>query len=299
MIARLYGAWFQPGFQAPVWNRPKNRRPVWQIRPIPFGAAGRVRFPQQGDFLEDADLREARHSVCVPPGSDVRFPGCDSQGLRGAESGVSRIPWEPQGVNVGTIAPASDGPLTQEHRRELALATERAKRIRKAARVAAFNGWMTGIFAVASAPFAPFSMAGFLVTVGLALIAYNEFQGRKRLLQFDPSASTLLGWNQVAFLTLIIVYCLWMLFTCLTGAGPFAAEIEANPEIAAVLGSLDEFDYLYKVLVVAVYGTVIVLSAVFQGLNALYYFTRRKHVEAYVQETPDWVLDLQRMTTPP
>ena len=63
------------------------------------------------------------------------------------------------------------------------------------------------------------------------------------------------------------------------------------------LGSLDEFDYLYKVLVVAVYGTVIVLSAIFQGLNAFYYFTRRKHVEAYVQETPDWVLDLQRMTT--
>ena len=201
-------------------------------------------------------------------------------------------------MSVTTIATASDGPLTQEHHHELALATGRAKRIRKAARVAAFNGWVTGIFAAVSAPFALFSMAGFLVTVGLTLIAYNEFQGRKRLLQFDPSSSTLLGWNQVALLTLIIVYCLWMLLTGLTGAGPFAAEMEANPEIAAALGPLDEFDYLYKVLVVAVYGTVIVLSAIFQGLNALYYFTRRKHVEAYVQETPDWVLDVQRMTTP-
>lgn len=201
-------------------------------------------------------------------------------------------------MSVATIAPASDGPLTQEHHRELALATGRAKRIRKAARVATFNGWVIGIFAAVSAPFALFSMAGFLVTVGLTLIAYNEFQGRKRLLQFDPSSSTLLGWNQVALLSLIIVYCLWMLFTGLTGAGPFAAEMEANPEIAAALGSLDEFDHLYKVLVVAVYGTVIVLSTIFQGLNALYYFTRRKHVEAYVQETPDWVLDVQRMTTP-
>ena len=201
-------------------------------------------------------------------------------------------------MSEAKITPVSDGPLTQEHHHELALANGRAKRIRKAACVAAFNGWVTGIIAAVSAPFAPFSIAGFLVTVGLTFIAYNEFQGRKRLLQFDPSSSTLLGWNQVALLTLIIVYCLWMLFTGLTGAGPFAAEIKANPEIAAALGSLDEFDYIYKILVVAVYGTVIVLSVIFQGLNALYYFTRRKHVEAYVQETPDWVLDVQRMTTP-
>ncbi len=194
-------------------------------------------------------------------------------------------------------ASASDGPLTQEHHRQLALANERVKRIRKAAHVAAFNGWTMGIFAAASAPFALFGMAGFVVTVGLSVIAYNEFQGRKRLLQFDPSSSTLLGWNQVALLTLIIVYCLWMLFTGLNGAGPFAAEIEANPEIAATIGSLDGIDHLYKVFVVAVYGTVIVLSTIFQGLNALYYFTRRKHIEAFVHETPGWVLDVQRMTT--
>lgn len=200
-------------------------------------------------------------------------------------------------MSAATITPASDGPLTQEHHHELTLAAGRAKKIHKAARVAGFNGWVTGIFAAASAPFALFSMTGFLVTFGLTLIAYNEFQGRKRLLQFDPASSALLGWNQVALLTMIIVYCLWMLFTGLTGAGPFAAEIEANPEIEAALGSLDEFDYLYKVLVVAVYGTVIALTAIFQGLNAVYYFTRRKHVEAYLQETPAWVLDVQRMTT--
>ena len=88
-----------------------------------------------------------------------------------------------------------------------------------------------------------------------------------------------------------------MLFVGLTSPGPFAAEMAANPELADALGSLDPFDYLHKILVVAVYGTVIVLSAIFQGLNAFYYFTRRKHVEAYVKITPGWALDLQRMTT--
>jgi hypothetical protein len=188
--------------------------------------------------------------------------------------------------------------LAQEHRRELALANQRAKKIRKAAGVAAFNGWATGIFAALSAPFALFSIAGLFVTVGLSVVAYNEFQGRKRLLRFDPLSPALLGWNQVGLMTLIVAYCLWMLFAGLTGAGPFAGEMQKNPELAGALGSLGQFDELYKVLVVTVYGTVIVLSVIFQGLNALYYFTRRKHVEAYVQETPEWVLDLQQMMTP-
>jgi hypothetical protein len=188
--------------------------------------------------------------------------------------------------------------LAQEHRRELALANQRAKKIRKAAGVAAFNGWATGIFAALSAPFALFSIAGLFVTVGLSVVAYNEFQGRKRLLRFDPLSPALLGWNQVGLMALIVLYCLWMLFAGLTGAGPFAGEMQTNPELAGALGSLSQFDEFYKVLVVAVYGTVIVLSVIFQGLNALYYFTRRKHVEAYVQETSEWVLDLQQMMTP-
>ncbi|MBI2477744.1 MAG: hypothetical protein HYV60_03575 [Planctomycetia bacterium] len=199
-------------------------------------------------------------------------------------------------MSVATLVEPISGPLDTEHHQELALANERSKKIRKAAGVAAFNGWMTGIFAVTSAPFAPFSIAGFLVTVGLGIVAYNEFQGRKRLLRFDASAARLLGWNQVGFLTMIIVYCLWMMFTGLTGAGPFAAELEANPELRQVLDGVDGLDYIYKLIVVAVYGSVIVLSALFQGWNAYYYFGRRKHVEDYVRETPAWVIDVQRAT---
>jgi hypothetical protein len=87
-----------------------------------------------------------------------------------------------------------------------------------------------------------------------------------------------------------------MMAAGLTAESPLAAELDANPEIGQVLGSLEEFDVLYKGLIVAVYGTVLVLSVVLQGLNSLYYFTRRKHVEAYLQETPDWVVGVQRTT---
>jgi len=201
-------------------------------------------------------------------------------------------------VSAATINPATGGPLGQDHYRELELANQRAKKVRKAANVAGFNGWVTAVFAVFSVPFALFSIAGFLVTVGLSVVAYNEFQGRQRLLRFDRTSTSLLGWNQIGFLTLIILYSLWMLFAGLTSGGPFAAELEAKPELRAALGEMDQFDYIYKILIVAVYGTVILLSAIFQGMNAVYYFTRRKHLEGYLRDTAKWVLDLQRTTTP-
>ena len=85
-------------------------------------------------------------------------------------------------------------------------------------------------------------------------------------------------------------------YSGLTGEGPFAAEIAAKPELAEVLDSVEGLDQIYKLIVLAVYGSVIVLSIVFQGWNAFYYFSRRKHVEKYVRETPDWVVDVQRAT---
>jgi hypothetical protein len=38
---------------------------------------------------------------------------------------------------------------------------------------------------------------------------------------------------------------------------------------------------------------------VFQGVNAIYYFTRRRHVEAYIAQTPEWIRDLQRTMPSP
>ena len=144
-----------------------------------------------------------------------------------------------------------------------------------------------------------FSLVGFFVTVGLSVVSYNEFRGRQRLLKFDREAPIFLGWNQVGFLMVILIYCAWMLIVGLTSEGPFAAELKAKPELSVAFDSVTEFDQFYRVLIAAVYGTVIVLSVVFQGLKCALLFTRRKHVDAYLQNTSDWVLDLQRLTPPP
>lgn len=197
-------------------------------------------------------------------------------------------------MSVATLSQTIPGPWQAMHQRELVVAQQRSRKIRKAVTVAAFNGWVTAFFALTSAPFAPFSIAGALVTIGLAVVAYNEFRGRKQLLKFEPDGTSLLGWNQVGFLALIVVYCLWMIYSGLRAGSPFAAELAAHPELGQVLGSLDQFDQLYQLIVVAVYGTTVLLSCIFQGCNAWYYFSRRKYVEAYLRETPVWVLDVQR-----
>ncbi len=195
---------------------------------------------------------------------------------------------------VPVSAEAAGGPLTEAHQLELMLANQRARKIRRAARVAAFNGWVTGILAGCAAPFIVFGMTNLLIAGALAFIAYNEFRGRKLLLQFNPSAAKLLGWNQIGLLGLIVVYCLWMIYASFAGSSELVSQLTVPPEAADALGTAD-IEQLFRVIVLAMYGLVIVLSAIFQGLNALYYFTRRKYIEAYLRETPDWVVDVQRV----
>jgi hypothetical protein len=198
-------------------------------------------------------------------------------------------------ATVAAIADKSAlGPLSAEHHGELALARDRAKKIRSAAAVAAFNGWATALVAVLSAPFALFGASGLAVTAALAIVAWNEFRGRKRLLRFDPSAAAMLGCNQLALLALIIAYCLWAVSSNLREADVLTAELHGFASADPALGSLGGVDTLVKQLVVLIYGVVILLSVVFQGLNSVYYFTRRKHIDRYIAETPQWIRDLQQ-----
>jgi hypothetical protein len=194
----------------------------------------------------------------------------------------------------------ADNPLSVAHRRELSAARDRAKTIRKAARVAGFNGWTTAAAAAFSAMFLLFdrSPAAIAITLGLSIVAYNEFRGRKRLLNFDPSAATMLGWNQLGLLAAIVIYCLWMLSgTSAEAVGAFSTQMDSATR-KEMLNMVGDLEGLYKTASLALYGGVIVLSVLFQGGNALYYFTRRRHVEDFIAETPQWVRDVQGGSIP-
>ncbi len=182
-------------------------------------------------------------------------------------------------------------PISHEQQRELAEANLRARKVRRAAKVATFNGWSIGIFAALSLPFALFSVTALVMCLALAGVAYNEFRGRKLLDHFEPCAPRVLGWNQLVFMGVLIGYSLWNIYLAETGPGPFAEQVKATPELGSMLGSID---YLYTSVTLAVYGSLIVFSVIFQGLNALYYFTREKYLHSYLNQTPDWVVNLQR-----
>lgn len=182
--------------------------------------------------------------------------------------------------------PGSAAPLTPDQQQALVDARERAAAFMGAAKVAAFNGWTIGFFAVVSILFGLFSLTGFLVGVGLAVVTRNEIVGRRRLLALDPGGLELLWRNQVGFMALIILYCLWSMYSTVATPDPQMTEL------TDLLG--EGTGELVQSLTLTTYSAVIAATVIFQGLNARYYFRRVAAMEEYLGETPQWVLDLQR-----
>ena len=52
---------------------------------------------------------------------------------------------------------------------------------------------------------------------------------------------------------------------------------------------------LNRAIMSAFYIFILCVSVVIQGCGALYYFTRRRHVVAYLRNTPEWVIGMLRI----
>jgi len=183
---------------------------------------------------------------------------------------------------------ATDSPLTPDQQAELREAMERAGSFLGAAKVATLNGWTFGIFAALSILFGLFSLTGFLVGVGLAVVARNEFVGRGRLRSLEASGLELLWRNQLGLMALIVVYCAWSMYRAVAVPDPQIAEL------TELLG--EGTGELVQSLTLTVYTLVIVGTVIFQGLNARYYHVRVGRLRDYLRDTPQWVVDVQRST---
>lgn len=183
-------------------------------------------------------------------------------------------------------ARSSAGPLSPDELRTLSQASIQQKKVLRAAKVASFNGTFTAFFAAVALIGGVFSMVSLVMGLALAGVAYNEFRGRKLLQQMDLAAPRVLGWNQVAFMGVLIGYALWNIYVGLTAPSALAG----HPELDARYGITE----LQHFVTVALYGSLIVATILFQGGCAWYYFTRTEHLRAYIAETAPWVMDLQR-----
>lgn len=186
-----------------------------------------------------------------------------------------------------------NAPLSEQHYQALRDAKHGRRKIDFAIGVATFNGWSLGIFAALSALILPlsFSLQGLAISIGLGVVAWNEFKGRAMLRLLDPRGARRLGFNQIGLGAVIVIYCMWSLLAALFGPDAYAEIVAENPELGQILGSTGD---LYRIIAVAVYGGAIVLTIPYQALMAWYYFSRARHIIHYVEKTPTWVTEIHR-----
>ncbi len=186
----------------------------------------------------------------------------------------------------------SSGPLGVEDFQQVSAAAVIARKITRAGNIAAFNGWTLGIVAGFSLMFAFSSIMSLVMGVTLGLIAVNEFRGRRMIRRFDLRAPQLLGWNQIALIIVLVGYSLWNIHMAMIEPNQLAADLAAAGVGANALA--DSIGDIFVKAKIAAYVSLIILSVIFQGINAAYYFSRATHLRAYLNGTAPWIVDLHR-----
>ncbi len=194
-------------------------------------------------------------------------------------------------------------PLQSDHLvriREAVAARRPVRRAARTARASALSILAAGGLALPCLAVAP-SLAGVLAVAAVLAIGGVELYGAIRMGRADPRAATTLGRNQVALLAVIVVYCAAQMATFSPDDVRKLALSEYLNERLAVGERVaeaieDDVAQLVPAAVYALYGLVIAVSLAFQGGLAIYYFTRRHHIEMYLRETPQWVRYLFALT---
>ncbi|MCX5653430.1 MAG: hypothetical protein NTY65_02095 [Planctomycetota bacterium] len=201
---------------------------------------------------------------------------------------------------AGGPSPAAPGPAGSPlDESQFALVQEAArayKPIKRTAYIALGSAMTTLVIGTSAVAFTLFwpSFSGVMITVGVCAVGAVEFAGYRKMRQADLSAARWLGKNQLAFIGLIVLYCAIQMLTF------SAEEIRAaamSPEFRAQLGAMPDMEreidrnieQWAPLVTYGFYSLVIVLSVLFQGGLALYYFTRQKFLDAFQRGTPPWV----------
>lgn len=184
------------------------------------------------------------------------------------------------------------GPITSDQRREIHAARRRARKVRRAATVAAISGWTLAVFAALTLLLGLFDAASLLLGAALAAVAWSELRGAAGMRRFEPRAPRRLAINQIVLAAAIIAYAGWKLVAAVTGPNPYDEQLaSAGGEVRRMLEPIAE---LHTLIAVALYGSLIPLTVLFQGAMAWWHMSRAKHLRAYLDATPTWVIELQR-----
>ena len=209
------------------------------------------------------------------------------------ETPNDQVPAVPAGQPPARSVPAA-GPLSEDDFIDVRLAVTRRKAIRSAARVANWSSTSmivlgAGAFVLALLMNSPVSMAAAFLVCAIGLV---EFLGYRRMSAASRSASTILGTNQLVLLALVVAWCVIQMATFTPEKMKASIAAEA-PDLASALPEMQKsIETLGPIITYVFYSLVIVCSIAFQGGLALYYFTRKRHLEAWHRDTPPWVMRL-------
>jgi hypothetical protein len=176
--------------------------------------------------------------------------------------------------------------LTEANLRELSTARSAYRKIARAIRVAKFDGWTIAIFGVLSFLASLGDLPGMGIGMVLIVVAFIEIKSAKRLRDLDPASIRHLAFNQIAFGALLIIYALWQMYLVKTGRGILSDLDEAGLEGEDMDMARSWLNLFYcSLIAVAVFG---------MGGLAYYYFTRIKHLQKYLAQTPAWIVAMQK-----
>ena len=184
-------------------------------------------------------------------------------------------------------APPVVNSLSPEQISQVQQADRRAKSIKNAAKFAASEGTLSMIVAVGSLACFMFGWINAVLGILLGIFAYNTIRGANRLKRFDRTAIPLLAWNEVFLISIVTVYSAYSIYSGLSTGGDAITSKIISPEDIQLLGIDPK---VIRQSIWAFYLSLIALTALSQGLVGYYYKTREKHLDAYLKETPQWII---------
>jgi len=182
--------------------------------------------------------------------------------------------------------------------REAAVRRHKVKRAAGTARSSAIVTLAIGLAALLFVLVSP-SFSGLVVVAGILVVGVREWKGYGKMRRAEAGAAPYLGWNQVALVGVITFYCLFQMATfSLEEVKSAAISPEARAQLAAMPGMAADIDRMIErwapYAVYGFYSLLILVRALAQGAMALYYFSRRKALETFNRQTPEWVRQIFR-----
>ncbi|MEN0020572.1 MAG: hypothetical protein AAF747_06795 [Planctomycetota bacterium] len=195
---------------------------------------------------------------------------------------------------------ASEQPLNPAHLRQVAEARQRKRRLFRTARVAGFSGWSTGILGFAALVGGIWSLPALLLGVAMLYCAWSELRHADALRRGEPSAPSSLARNQLYLALALCAYAGVGIAIAITR--PAEASLgtpTGDPQVDAMLAeTAASVAAVAKGISIVVYAALIPGVLLMQGGTALYYLGARKHIRQYIESTPPWIIELDRIASP-